>query len=94
MDDRKQEDEVHAVALQYRHGQDAAPRVTAKGSGELAERIIQAAKEHGVAIEAHPTLALALGHVELDQEIPPELYRAVAEVIGFVMRMSAPPKDR
>lgn len=81
-----------AVALQYKHGVDAAPRVTAKGKGEVAERIIALAREHGVAIEGNASLAEALSHVEVDQQIPPELYRAVAEVIGFVLKLSGPPR--
>jgi flagellar biosynthesis protein len=81
-----------AVALQYKHGVDPAPRVTAKGQGEVAERIIETARAHGIAIEGNAALAEALSHVELDQQIPPELYRAVAEVIGFVLRLSGPPR--
>jgi flagellar biosynthesis protein len=79
-----------AIALQYEHGKDAAPRVTAKGEGEVAERIIEIARAHGVAMEANAALAQALSQVELDQMIPRELYRAVAEVIGFVLRLSGP----
>ena len=79
-----------AVALQYEHGKDAAPRVTAKGQGAVAEAIIESARAHGVAVETNALLAEALSRVELDQHIPPELYRAVAEVIGFVMRLSGP----
>ena len=77
-----------AVALQYEHGVDPAPRVTAKGVGDVAERIIEAARAHGLVIESNAGLAEALSHVELDQEIPVELYRAVAEVITFVLRLS------
>lgn len=80
-----------AVALRYEHGKDSAPRVTAKGQGAVAEAIIEKAREHGVAVESNAVLAAALAQVELDQQIPRELYRAVAEVIGFVMRLSAPP---
>lgn len=79
-----------AVALHYEHGKDAAPRVTAKGQGAVAQAIIEAARAHGVAVETNALLAEALSRVELDQHIPPELYRAVAEVIGFVMRLSGP----
>ena len=79
-----------AVALQYEHGKDPAPRVTAKGRGAVAERIIEKAREHGVVIESNAGLAEALSHVELEQQIPRELYRAVAEVIGFVLRLSGP----
>lgn len=83
-----------AVALQYEHGKDPAPRVTAKGVGEVAERIIETARANGVVIEANAGLAEALSHVELDQEIPVELYRAVAEVISFVLRLSNPAPTR
>lgn len=73
-----------AVALQYDKGQ--APRVTAKGQGEVAEKIIATAREHEVPIEEDPVLAQALSRIPLDEEIPEALYRAVAEVIGFVLR--------
>lgn len=79
-----------AVALQYEHGKDAAPRVTAKGMGAVAETIIETARAHGVAVETNALLAQALVCMELDQQIPKELYRAVAEVIGFVLRLSGP----
>ncbi|HEY7646252.1 MAG TPA: EscU/YscU/HrcU family type III secretion system export apparatus switch protein [Hyphomicrobiales bacterium] len=79
-----------AVALQYEHGEDAAPRVTAKGKGAVADAIVETAQRHGVAVESNALLAEALSRVELDQQIPRELYRAVAEVIGFVLRLSAP----
>jgi flagellar biosynthesis protein len=73
-----------AVALQYDRGQ--APRVTAKGQGIVADRIVAAAREHDIPIEEDPVLAQALSKIPLDDEIPEELYRAVAEVIGFVLR--------
>jgi flagellar biosynthesis protein len=75
-----------AVALDYDAGSRDAPRVVAKGRGELAEKIMAVAREHGVSIEANPMLAEALSGVELDERIPRELYVAVAEVIGFVLR--------
>ncbi|MFJ5370181.1 EscU/YscU/HrcU family type III secretion system export apparatus switch protein [Bosea sp. CER48] len=74
-----------AVALEYDgHG---APRVTAKGRGELAERIVETAREHDVAVEQNAILAQALSAVELDDEIPEELYRATAQVIAFVLSL-------
>ena len=74
-----------AVALEYDgHG---APRVTAKGRGELAERIVETAKEHNVAVEQNAILAQALSAVELDDQIPEELYRATAQVIAFVLSL-------
>ena len=73
-----------AVALHYL--QPGAPRVVAKGRGEVGQRIIDTAKEHGVPLEQNPALAEALSTIELDDEIPEALYRAVAEIIGFVLR--------
>jgi FlhB-like protein len=75
-----------AVALEYERGSRQAPRVTAKGYGLVAERIVAIAEAHGIVVEADPALAQALAGVELDEEIPAELFEAVAEVIGFVMR--------
>ncbi|WP_319531291.1 EscU/YscU/HrcU family type III secretion system export apparatus switch protein [uncultured Cohaesibacter sp.] len=75
-----------AVALKYDREKDPAPRVTAKGRGETAERIIALAREHDVVVEGNPALAHALSEVELDETIPETLYGAVAAVIGFVMR--------
>jgi flagellar biosynthesis protein len=73
-----------AVALQYQHP--GVPRVTAKGTGLTADRIVALAREAGVEIEENAALAEALASVELDDEIPETLYRAVAEVIVFVLR--------
>lgn len=75
-----------AVALHYE--KPGVPRVTAKGRGELAEKILSTAREHGVPIEENGPLAAALAEVELDAEIPEELYRAVAEVLTFILRAS------
>ena len=78
-----------AVALEYEKGSREAPRVVAKGRGELARRIVELAEENGVTIDANGPLAEALSGVELDEQIPLELYEAVAEVIGFVLRANA-----
>ncbi len=79
---------AQAVALEYEVGTREAPRVTAKGFGEIAEQIIATAREHDIVIESNPHLVEALGGLELDESIPMELYEAVAEVIGFVLRAS------
>jgi flagellar biosynthesis protein len=76
-----------SVALQY-DGKGDLPRVTAKGSGDVAERIVEAARSAGVPVEHNAPLAKALSKLELEQAIPKELYRAVAEVIGFILRKS------
>ncbi len=75
-----------AVALRYERPD--APRVVAKGRGEIGQKIIDTAKEHGVPLEQNPALAEALSKVELDEHIPEALYRAVAEVLGFILRTS------
>lgn len=87
-DDPKQKSSERdvAIALNYEEGSNDAPRVTAKGYGEVARRIVEVAQENDVMIEANPHLAEALGGMELDDTIPVELYQAVAEVIGFVLR--------
>lgn len=74
-----------AVALEYDGA--SAPRVTAKGRGELAQRIVDTAREHDVAVEENAILAQALSAVELDDHIPEELYRAAAQVIAFVLSL-------
>lgn len=75
-----------AVALEYERGSREAPRVIAKGRGLIAERIIALAEENDIVIESNPALAKALSGVELEDEIPVELFEAVAEIIGFVLR--------
>ncbi|WDR03291.1 EscU/YscU/HrcU family type III secretion system export apparatus switch protein [Devosia algicola] len=77
-----------AVALQYEKGSKVAPRVTAKGRGLVAEKIVAMARENDIQIEANPVLAQALAGVEVDDTIPIELYEAIAIVIGFVLRSS------
>ena len=77
-----------AVALRYRPGEDSAPRLTAKGVDSLALRMRALAEEHKVPVLANPPLARALHKgVELDQQVPVEHYKAVAEIIGYVMRL-------
>jgi flagellar biosynthesis protein len=75
-----------AVALHY--DRPGTPRVVAKGTGEIGQKIIETAKAHGVPIEENAGLAGALSEVEIGDEIPVELYKAVAEVLIFLMRMS------
>jgi flagellar biosynthesis protein len=75
-----------AVALHY--DKKGAPRVVAKGSGSIGEKIIETAKANDIPIEENEVLAGALSKVELDDEIPAELYKAVAEVLVFVLRLS------
>ncbi|RMH02247.1 MAG: flagellar biosynthesis protein FlhB [Aquificota bacterium] len=78
------EERKKAIALRYEQGVDQAPVVVAKGMGEIAERIIEVAKSHGVPVLEDKELTEALIRVDLYEEIPPELYRAVAKVLVFV----------
>jgi flagellar biosynthesis protein len=60
----------------------------AKGSGWLAEKILEVAKEHNVPLKQDSQLVEVLSAIDLNREIPPELYKAVAEILAFVYRMS------
>lgn len=73
-----------AVALQYERP--AEPRVVAIGRGDVAKRIAETAKAHGVPLNENPALAVALSQLPLDEPIPESLYRAVAEVLGYILR--------
>lgn len=72
-----------AVALAYRDG-DEAPRVVAKGYGELAERIMEEARRHGLYVHDAPELVGLLMTLDLDERIPPALYRVIAELLVWV----------
>jgi len=77
-----------AAALRYDPESDRAPKLTAKGAGVLAEKIIALAREHGIHIHEDPDLAGALSLLEVNTEIPEDLYRAVAEVLAFLYRLN------
>jgi flagellar biosynthesis protein len=76
------------IAVALRYDGTGAPRVTAKGRAELAERIVAAAREHGIPLQDDPALAAVLSRIPLGDEIPETLYRAVAEVIAFAYLLS------
>ena len=73
-----------AVAISYDEQQATAPRVLASGSGLVADTIIQRAEEAGIHIRKDPDLIELLARVPVGEEIPPELYQAIAEVLAFV----------
>jgi flagellar biosynthesis protein len=75
-----------AVALKYAPG-DKAPKVVAKGRGLIAEEIIARAREHGVYVHESPELVTLLSQVDLDDQIPPSLYVAVAELLVWLYRV-------
>lgn len=78
-----------AVALKYSQEKDRAPRVAAKGKGAIAEKIIAIAKEHGIPIREDADMVEILSSLELENEIPPHLYKAVAELLSFLYRVNA-----
>jgi len=84
----KPEKPTRAVALRYDRAKDGAPRVVAKGQGTVADNIIAVAREYGVPLHEDPNLAATLNALDLETEIPPELYRAVAEVLIFIYRLN------
>jgi flagellar biosynthesis protein len=77
-----------AVALKYDGQKDRAPRIMAKGRGDIAEKIMDIAKEHDVPLYQDQNLVQILEALDLETEIPPELYRAVAEVLAFIYRLN------
>ena len=81
-----------AVALKYDNKNDHAPKVIAKGRGDVAEKIIEIANAHHLPLYEDKNLVQILDALELETEIPPELYRAVAEVLAFVYRLNRKPK--
>jgi flagellar biosynthesis protein len=78
----------HAAALRYDADRGGAPRVIAAGSGELADRIIALAQEHGVPVRDDSALAEALARLELEAEVPEELWAAVAEALVWAYRLT------
>ena len=83
---RREDEERRAAALSYKQGY-YAPVVVARGKGVMAEAIIACAREAGVYVHESPELVKLLMQVDIDQFVPPELYRAVAEVLVWLYWM-------
>jgi len=83
-----------AAAIRYDSAKDDAPRLTAKGKGHMAEKIIELARKHNIPIRTDQALVHILSKLDLDQHIPPELYRAVAEILAFVYSTNEQYRDR
>jgi len=83
-----------AVALRY-HAQapfhDLAPRLVAKGEGMLADRILTLARQHGIPVEQDPDLLAALAPLDVNTELPPDLFKAVAIMLAALYRANALP---
>ena len=83
-----------ATALGYDPKRDDAPRLIAKGAGHLAEKIIRIAKEHDIPVKEDSDLVEALMLLDLEEAIPPELYKAVAEILAFIYTMNQSWKEK
>ncbi len=83
-----------AVALAYDSPKDRAPKVSAKGSGLIAEKILQLAKKHGIPIHEDPEMVNLLSRLDIEEEIPPELYVAIAEILAFIYSVNKRLKEK
>ncbi len=79
---------LQAVALHYDHQSESTPKVVATGRGDLAQQIIAAAEAAGVDIVQDPDLLEVLGRVPVGEEVPAELFQAVAEILAFIYRIN------
>lgn len=79
---------LKAAALRYDRDKDVAPRLAAKGKGPLAEKIIALAKEHDIPLKSDADLVSVLETLELEQEIPLEIYAVVAEIFSYIYKAS------
>lgn len=87
-DEGKKEKRKGAVALRYEEAEDQAPVVVAKGWGEIAQKILDIARENDIPLYEDPDLLEVLSRLDLSEAIPPELYQAVAEILSFIYRMN------
>ena len=85
---KKNKTKTSAVSLQYNQGGDRAPKVTAKGQGWLAEKIIAMAQEQNIPIKKDKDLMELLEKIDVGQEIPEELYKIVAELLAWVYHLN------
>lgn len=79
---------TEAAALKYDASKDSAPRVTAKGEGKTAQKILEIAKENDIPIKQDENLIELLSNVELDHEVPSEMYKAIAEVFSYIYKQT------
>ena len=88
MPKKKVDEDNQAVAIKYKPDKGNAPKVVAKGGGWQAETIIELARASGVPIHEDPALVEVLSKLDLEQEIPPEFYQVVAEILAFIYQMN------
>jgi flagellar biosynthesis protein len=83
-----------AAALQYDVESNSAPKVVAKGKGETAKNIIQIAQKHNLPIKKDEDLVELLSKIDVDKEIPTNMYKAVAEIFSFIYELSNKHKEQ
>jgi flagellar biosynthesis protein len=77
---------LRVAALRYDHPTDRAPKVVARGEGHVAERILALAREHGIPVHEDRELVDVLARLDLEEDIPGEVYQVVAEILAFLYR--------
>ena len=77
-----------AVALKYQPEKDTSPKVTAKGSGNVADKIIEIARKHGIPVKDDPDLVEVLSKLDIKEEIPASVYLVVAELLAFAYSLN------
>jgi len=85
---------ARAAALKYDRQQDQAPRLVAKGEGLVADRIIELARANDIPVHQDNALVDVLSRLDLDEQIPPDLYMVVADLLVFIYRMNTLAADR
>lgn len=83
----KDEKNKKAAALKYNMKKDNAPKIIASGKGDIAKKILEKAKEEDIHIEENQDLAEILVQMEIGEEIPPELYEVIAEILSFIYNL-------
>jgi flagellar biosynthesis protein len=89
MNEKSSSKSKKAVALRYDSAKDTAPKIVASGKGLLAEKILELARKENIPVYKDPHLVEALIQLDINVEIPPELYRAVAEILAFIYTVDA-----
>jgi flagellar biosynthesis protein len=80
------EPRLRVAALRYDHPKDRAPKLVARGEGHVAEKILALAREHGIPIHEDRELVEVLSRLDLEADIPGEVYQVVAEILAFLYR--------
>ena len=88
MNESSNKKHTRPIAAALQHNGEGAPRLTAKGRGEIAERILELAKLHGIPIQHDRGLVELLAQIKLGDEIPPPLYAAIAELLAFIYKLA------